>query len=112
MDFVQQDIKELQRRVTKLEQLLTEQGIMPVPAPPEKLIIESVTNTIIAPALQPWGGNGRWTQATIEINHCDKTQMLNVDFNGFGVYQVRCSECKKMLSTDVRWQVKYAQNSR
>jgi hypothetical protein len=104
-DIVGNDIRELQRRISKLEQVLLDKGILEAPAPPEKILIESVVNTVIASAIQPWGGNGRWTQATIEINHCGKTQMLNVDFNGFGVYQVRCCECKKMLSTDVRWKV-------
>jgi hypothetical protein len=104
-DFYGSDIRDLQRRLDKLERVLLEKGILEAPAPPEKPGIETVACLIVAEAVQPWGGNGRWTQATIEINHCQKPQMLSVNFNGFGKYNVRCSECKKTLSTDIRWQV-------
>jgi hypothetical protein len=64
-DFYGVEIRELRNRLDKLEQVLLEKGILEAPAPPEKPVIESVACTIIAEAIQPWGGNGRWTQATM-----------------------------------------------
>ncbi len=58
-DFYGNDIRELQQRVSKLERVLLEKGILEAPAPPEKPVIETVVCKIIAEAIQPWGGNGR-----------------------------------------------------
>jgi hypothetical protein len=104
---------ELFRKVERLEEAMMVANLIPRPVVPEKVAPERVLCTIISESVRFWGENKRFTPCCIRFTHCGLEQDVTLNtFSGFGDYVFQCGECKKQVVTDVRWQVKHAQNSR
>jgi len=98
---------QLLRRVEKLESLAMEHGWIEKPTVPEKepdaeRVPCTVTDTPIL--MSPLGQQPRWSQAGVDVIHCQKLQSYRINFAGMGYYTFVCQLCKKKLAVDVRWE--------
>lgn len=98
---------DLVRAVERLTLACMEHGIIPKPPVPEKEPDAekapcTVTDTPIL--MSPLGQQPRWSQAGVDVTHCQKKQSYRIHFAGMGYYTVVCQLCKKKLAVDVRWE--------
>jgi hypothetical protein len=97
---------QLLRRVEKLESLAMDHGWLEKPPVPEKepdAEKAPCTVTDRPTLMSPLGQQPRWSQAGVDVTHCQKLQHYRINFVGLGFYTVVCQLCRHKLAVDVRF---------
>jgi hypothetical protein len=98
---------QLLRRVEKLESLAMDHGWIEKPPVPEKEPDAERTPCAVMDTpilMSPLGQQPRWSQAGVDVTHCQKLQHYRINFAGMGFYTVVCGSCGRKLAVDVRWE--------